>query len=148
ELGQVVAVSAENRGAITLCSCGHAGTGESVKIVDPETRAICPPDRVGEIWVKGPSVARGYWMRPEQTEATFRGFTADGDGPYMRTGDLGFLRDGWLFFSSRQKDLIIVRGHNHYPQDLEQSLEAAHKSLRSGCSATFALEIDGEEKVG
>jgi hypothetical protein len=98
-----------------------------VVVVDPETGLPCAPDRVGEIWVAGPSVAQGHWNRPEETERTFRGILADGlagglagsEGPFLRTGDLGFLRGTELFVTGRIKDLIILRGRNLYPQDVE-----------------------------
>ena len=82
----------------------------------------CPDRRIGEVWVAGPSVAQGYWHRAEETAATFRAFLKDtGRGPYLRTGDLGFLHEGELFVTGRLKDLMIVHGRNHYPQDIEQT---------------------------
>src|SRR5207237_6585398 len=100
-----------------LVSCGAALGGQRVAIVHPETLTPCPPDRPGEVWVSGPSVAQGYWRRPDETAATFRAHMASGDGPFMRTGDLGFMHDGELYITGRIKDLIILRGRNHYPHD-------------------------------
>jgi acyl transferase domain-containing protein/acyl-CoA synthetase (AMP-forming)/AMP-acid ligase II/acyl carrier protein len=133
--------------ARTLVSSGHALGGQQVEIVDPETLAICPPDRPGEIWVSGPSVAQGYWERPEDTERTFGARTAAGNGPFMRTGDLGFLHDGELYITGRIKDLIILRGRNLYPQDIEQTAEATHPALRSGCGAVFGIESEDGERL-
>src|SRR5215203_1436512 len=127
--------------------CGRAALGQTVRIVDPESHAPCPPGIEGEIWVAGPSVAAGYWDRPEETARTFGARLADGEGPFLRTGDLGFLSGGELFVTGRLKDLIILRGRNHYPQDLEWTAEASHPALRPGCGAAFSVETDGEERL-
>ena len=105
-------------------------------------------DQVGEIWVSGPSVAQGYWNRPEETERTFRAHLQDtGEGPFLRTGDLGFLKDGELFITGRLKDLIIIRGHNYYPQDIEQTAGKSHSRLRAGQGAAFTVEVDGRQRL-
>jgi acyl-CoA synthetase (AMP-forming)/AMP-acid ligase II len=102
----------------------------------------------GEIWVAGPSVARGYWNRPHETEATFGGRLATtGEGPFLRTGDLGFVRDGELFVAGRVKDLIIIRGRNHYPDDIEWTVAHSHPSLRAGSGGAFSVVSDGEEQL-
>jgi acyl-CoA synthetase (AMP-forming)/AMP-acid ligase II/acyl carrier protein len=129
-----------------LVGCGRAAAGQAVRIVDPESGAPCAPGRVGEVWVAGPSVAAGYWGRPEETARTF-GARLAGEGPFLRTGDLGFLADGELFVTGRRKDLIILRGRNHYPQDLERTAEASHPALRPGCGAAFGVDRDGEERL-
>ncbi len=116
-------------------------------LVDPESAEPCPPGRVGEIWVAGPSVARGYWERPEETAATFGARLADGTGPFLRTGDLGFVAEGELFLTGRLKDLIILRGRNHYPQDLELTAERSHADLRAGGGAAFAVDLAAEERL-
>ncbi|MEY2882164.1 MAG: hypothetical protein RLZZ15_4544 [Verrucomicrobiota bacterium] len=133
-------------GAIRLAGSGVVLGGQRVLVVDPDTRRACAADGVGEIWVAGPSVARGYWANPEATKETFRARTKpDGAGPWLRTGDLGFLREGQLFITGRQKDLIIVGGNNHYPQDLEVTARAAHPALAEAAGAAFALAgEDGE----
>jgi acyl-CoA synthetase (AMP-forming)/AMP-acid ligase II len=134
--------------ARTLAGCGHPWLGQEVRIIDPEARVRCPDGRVGEVWVRGPSVARGYWGRPEETERTFRARLADsGDGPYLRTGDLGVLVDGELFVTGRLKDVIIVRGRNHYPQDVEATVQAVHPGLRPGCGAVFEETRGGRPGV-
>ncbi len=130
-----------------LVSSGRPLGDLRVVIAEPETGARLPEGRVGEIWVGGGSVAGGYWDRPEVTAETFDATTRDGEGPYLRTGDLGFLDGGELFITGRLKDLIIIRGSNHYPQDIELTVERSHPALRPGCGAAFAVEIDGEERL-
>jgi len=130
-----------------LVGCGHAQGGQTVWIVDPESRARLPDGRVGEIWVRGPSVANGYWNRPAETEETFRARLASGDGPYLRTGDLGFIREGELFVTGRIKEVIIVRGRNHYPQDIEATIQAVHPGLRPGYGAAFEVVRDGQPRL-
>ncbi|MBV9708102.1 MAG: acyltransferase domain-containing protein, partial [Chloroflexi bacterium] len=96
----------------------------------------------------GPSIAQGYWRRPEETAQTFQAYLADtGEGPFLRTGDMGFVLDGELFITGRLKDLIIIRGSNHYPQDIEQTAEQSHTALRPSCCAAFSIERDGEERL-
>jgi amino acid adenylation domain-containing protein len=133
-------------GARELSPSGSFRTG-SVEIVHPQSRAPVSPGEIGEIWVRSESVADGYWQRPELSEATFRAATSEGQGPFLRTGDLGFVQDGRLFVTGRLKDLLVLRGRNHYPQDLERTAELAHPALRPGCSAAFATERDGEERA-
>ncbi len=132
-------------------SCGRAWMGQRLAIADPETGLELPPGSVGEIWLSGPSVARGYWGNEEATERDFNAWllTPDGPGggPFLRTGDLGFLTDGELYVTGRLKDLVILRGRNHYPQDLELTAEASHPDLRSGGGAAFSVEIEGEERL-
>jgi acyl-CoA synthetase (AMP-forming)/AMP-acid ligase II len=121
---------------------------DCVTIVNPVSRAVCSDCSIGEVWVSGPSVGAGYWGRFEQTTETFEARLDSGRGPYLRTGDLGFMSNGELFITGRLKDLIIVHGFNHYPQDVEQSLERSHPSIRRGCSAAFAIDQGGGEKLG
>ena len=136
------------RGVRQLVGCGAGVLDQELLIADPETLAPVPEGQLGEIWVRGGSVAQGYWDRPEQSEQTFRARRSDtGEGPWLRTGDLGFLSGGELFVAGRIKDLIIIRGRNLYPQDLEQTAEASHPALRPGCSAAFSLELDGQEQL-
>ncbi|RKH68214.1 fatty acyl-AMP ligase [Corallococcus llansteffanensis] len=117
-------------------------------IVDPETREPLPPRAVGELWVQGAQVANGYWQRPEETQAAFGARLANGDGPFLRTGDMGCLDGEQLYLLGRLKELIIIRGRNLYPTDLEQVVEAAHPLVRRGCCAAFAMEENGEERLG
>ncbi|HYV13029.1 MAG TPA: amino acid adenylation domain-containing protein [Pyrinomonadaceae bacterium] len=133
--------------AATLVGCGAPSEGK-VLIIDPATFEPCADGAVGEVWVSGESVAHGYWGRAEATEQTFNGYTAGAaDGPFLRTGDLGFIHEGELFITGRLKDLIIIRGLNHYPQDIESTVEASTNGLRSGCGAAFSIEADAEERL-
>lgn len=131
-----------------LVSCGQTLPQNKVVITNPDTLLPCPPDQVGEIWLSGPAVARGYWNRVEENERSFNAYHAGaGDGPYLRTGDLGFMDQGELFIAGRLKDLIIVRGLNHYPQDIEQTVQSCSRALRPGCGAAFSVDVAGEERV-
>jgi 8-amino-7-oxononanoate synthase len=131
-----------------LVGNGEASPDHEIVIVDPEKQTPCNSDRIGEIWITGPSVAQGYWNRPEDSEQTFRARLADnGEGLFLRTGDLGFIHAGQLFVTGRLKDLIIIRGRNHYPQDIERTVERSHEALRAGCGAAFAVEVGNEERL-
>jgi fatty acid CoA ligase FadD32 len=141
---RVVDAAPDDPTAATFVGCGHPQGGQQVIIVDPETRRPCGPDEVGEIWIAGPSVARGYWGRPEETEQTFSAFLSEADsdqfpGPFLRTGDLGFLRSGELFITGRVKDLITICGGNYYPNDIEQTVQDCHPALLSGRGAVFSV---------
>jgi acyl-CoA synthetase (AMP-forming)/AMP-acid ligase II len=127
---------------------GQTGTPQRVVVVSPEILIECAPDEVGEIWVSSKSVALGYWNRPDETAHTFGAHLSDtGEGPFLRTGDLGFINDGELFITGRLKDLIIIRGRNHYPQDIELSVERSHAALRPAGGAAFSIEAEGEERL-
>jgi len=145
----IVSITTRQENFRQLIGCGHAWLNQKLVIVNPENLISCPDGQVGEIWVSGKSIAQGYWNAPEQTEKTFQAFLADtGEGPFLRTGDLGFVQDGELFVTGRLKDLIIIRGRNYYPQDIELTVEQSSPSvLRLNCSATFSIEIDGEERL-
>jgi acyl transferase domain-containing protein/acyl-CoA synthetase (AMP-forming)/AMP-acid ligase II/acyl carrier protein len=146
EEGRALAAPA-GAGARPLVGCGRPWLEGRVVIVDPERREPCPPGRIGEIWVAGPHVAGGYWRRPTESAEQFAATLADGDGPLLRTGDLGFVHGGELYVTGRRKDLLIIRGRNHYPQDLELTAERAHPALRPGGGAAFGVEVDGEERL-
>ncbi|MBD2494898.1 non-ribosomal peptide synthetase [Nostoc sp. FACHB-280] len=129
-------------------SCGQIIPDQKVVITNPDTFKSCQPDEIGEIWVSGLSVGQGYWHRPAETAETFGAYLADTDeGPFLRTGDLGFLQDGELFITGRAKDLIIIRGRNLYPQDIELTAERSHSSLRPGANAAFTVLVNNEEKL-
>jgi amino acid adenylation domain-containing protein len=131
-----------------LIGCGQSVPQQQVVIAHPETLTRCAPNEVGEIWVSGPSVGQGYWHRPDETAQIFQAYLADtGEGPFLRTGDLGFLHNGELFITGRVKDLIIIRGRNLYPQDIELTAERSHPALRSGGSAVFVVEVHQEERL-
>ncbi len=148
ERHRVVEAKAPGDDVRTLVGCGRTCHDTRVIIVDPESCIQCSPDTVGEIWVSGTTVADGYWNRPEETEETFHARLADTDeGPFLRTGDLGFVKHGFVFVTGRIKDMIIVDGLNHYPQDIEHTVERSHSAIRPGCCAAFSLDIDGQEKL-
>ncbi|WP_437759712.1 amino acid adenylation domain-containing protein [Sorangium sp. So ce1389] len=145
EVGRAVESSAE--GARAFVGSGQALDPGAIAIVDPAGNELGPAG-IGEIWVSGPSVAAGYWGRPEETQATFGATLAGRPAPrYLRTGDLGFLRGGELFVVGRSKDVIILRGRNHFPQDIEKVVESSHRAVRPGCSAAFSVEHEGEERL-
>ncbi|MGW3818686.1 fatty acyl-AMP ligase [Streptomyces sp. NPDC005046] len=123
---------------------GRPGPGITVVIADPERQEELPEGEVGEIWVSGASVAKGYWRNALATRETFRATLRGREGRFLRTGDLGFLRDGELFVTGRLKDLMVIDGRNHYPQDLELSAEMSHWALRPGCTAAFSVDGGGE----
>jgi acyl-CoA synthetase (AMP-forming)/AMP-acid ligase II/acyl carrier protein len=131
-----------------LVSCGKPSADQQLLIVDPQTLRACPENQVGEIWLAGNSVAQGYWDRPDETVQTFGArLTGSQEGPFMRTGDLGFLYQGELYIAGRAKDLIIIRGRNHYPQDIEQTVESSHGQLPASSGAAFSVEVEGEERL-
>lgn len=141
------AIETNERGKLSLVSCGKIKE-QIVKIVNPATLEICSEGKVGEIWVSGESVAKGYWNKPDETDKTFNAKLADDDSRrFLRTGDLGFIHQDELFVSGRLKDLIIIRGQNHYPQDIEKAVENSHPDLRRNSGAAFSINFDGEEKL-
>ena len=159
----VVADSAETDGVRIVPGCGQKVCDMKLAIVDPVTMTLCQDDEVGEVWLSDPSVAQGYWKRPDVTKETFCAYLQDtNEGratqaaeldsavaplPFLRTGDLGFLHEGELFITGRIKDLIIVRGTNHYPQDIEWSVQQLHSALRPDYGAAFSIFDRGEEKL-
>jgi acyl-CoA synthetase (AMP-forming)/AMP-acid ligase II/acyl carrier protein len=148
EKGIVTPVSPDDPESRAFVSNGFPWLGTTVAIVDPASCKINPAGVIGEIWVSGPSITKGYWNNPEETERTFRAYLADtGEGPFLRTGDLGFIHDGHLYISGRIKDLIIIRGLNHYPHDIEHTAELAHEALQTGAVAAFSVDIDNEERL-
>ncbi len=149
EQNQAVTAIDGQEGNRTLVSSGRpALSRQQVVIVDAKELTACADDHVGEIWVSGPSVAHGYWGRPDQTEETFQAYLADtGEGPFLRTGDLGFIRDGELYVTGRLKDLLIIRGRNYYPQDIEFCVQECHPAVKNSNGAVFAVEEDGEERL-
>ena len=131
-----------------LVSCGASEVGTRVRIVNPRTLKPCKSHEIGEIWVAGDTVAQGYWRRPEETKETFQAFLAGtGEGPFLRTGDLGVLEDGGLLVTGRIKDLLIFRGLNHYPSDVEATVGQSHRALRPGAAAAFSVTLAGEERL-
>ncbi|EMI54638.1 Glycine C-acetyltransferase [Rhodopirellula sallentina SM41] len=142
-----VSAPSESDSARELVGCGRVLPGERIEIVDPDSLKVLPADEIGEIWVQSPSVGRGYWQRREETNRTFAAMTADNQGPFLRTGDLGFLHEGQLFVSGRLKDMIIVRGVNRYPQDIEATVERASDVVQAGSVAAFAMTDSDREQL-
>jgi len=147
----------EEAASCDLVGCGAGLLGTEIAIVDPETARRTPPDRIGEIWVRGPAVASGYWNREDESRTLFQARLA-GDEPtgdehagvehrgWLRTGDLGFLHKGQLYITGRQKEVVIIRGRNHYPQDIEHTAAMAHPALQGSAGAAFGVTTeDGEE---
>lgn len=128
-----------------LVGCGKTRLDTEVAIVNPDTLTECASKEVGEIWISGGSVTLGYWRRPSETEKSF-GATLN-HKPFFRTGDLGFVQDGEIFITGRIKDIAIVRGRNHYPQDIELTVEQSHPGLQPSAGAAFTVEVDGVEKL-
>ena len=138
----------QQQGVRVITGCGQLVCETRLAIVNPETLRRCGADEVGEIWVSDPSVAQGYWQRQQETQETFQAYLQDtGEGPFLRTGDLGFVQDGELFITGRLKDLIIIRGTNHYPQDLEWTVQHLNPAFRPDYGVAFSLEDNGEEQL-
>ncbi len=144
EVNQIIAAQDECH----LVSCGQSIPTQQIIIANPDTLTRCQAGEVGEIWVSGASVGQGYWQRPTETLETFHACLSDtGEGGFLRTGDLGFLDDRQLFVTGRLKDLIIIRGRNLYPQDIELTAERSHSALRLGSNAAFTIESNSEERL-
>lgn len=148
ERDHVTQTSSDDPNALTMVNCGKSIIDQRIVIANPITLERCAPDQVGEIWISGPSVAQGYWGLAEETESHFRAHLADtGEGPFLRTGDLGFLHNDELFVTGRLKDLIIIHGSNHYPQDIELTVESSHVALQQSGGAAFSVTDEGGEKL-
>ncbi|ELS01023.1 acyl-CoA synthetase (AMP-forming)/AMP-acid ligase II [Xenococcus sp. PCC 7305] len=146
EQNQVLESAANKLSSRRLVSCGHCCLDDQVVIANPQTLTSCPEGEVGEIWVSGKTVALGYWQQNDN--ATFKAFLKDRvEGPFLRTGDLGFVWQGELYITGRLKEVIIIRGQNHYPQDLEFTVQQTHQALRKNHGAAFTVDIDGQEKL-
>lgn len=130
-----------------LVGCGHVQPDEEIVVVDQNTNQLLPENRVGEIWIRGTSVGQGYWEKPDESAENFQAVYEGGDQPFLRTGDLGFFSDGELFVTGRLKDLIIVRGVNRYPQDIESTVEQSNEKLQGAGTAAFSIDLDGVEKL-
>ena len=132
---------------VKLVSSGRSLPNHKIKIVDPDKGIECSNKEIGEIWVSGSSIAQGYWGREGQSKQTFSARIINGDEPYLRTGDLGFIKDGELFVTGRKKDLIIIRGRNYYPQDIELTVGKSHPDLHIDHGAAFSVDENGKEKL-
>jgi acyl-CoA synthetase (AMP-forming)/AMP-acid ligase II len=148
EQRRVTPAAPDDTNPLTLINCGSPKGDVQLAIVDPDTLTAYGDDEIGEIWISGSNVAQGYWDRPEETARTFQARLADnGEGPYFRSGDLGFLHKGDLYVAGRLKDLIIIRGSNHYPQDIELTVDQCHEALYPGSGAAFSIEVNDDEQL-
>jgi acyl-CoA synthetase (AMP-forming)/AMP-acid ligase II len=148
ENNQVIPLDTNHERARSVVACGKTWLGDKMLIVNPDTLTECPVHQVGEIWVAGKGVGQGYWNQPEETQRTFQAYLADtGEGPFLRTGDLGFIQDGEVYITGRIKDMMILWGRNHYPQHIEHTVETSHPALRANCGAAFSIDVEGEERL-
>ncbi|MEM7760414.1 MAG: fatty acyl-AMP ligase [Cyanobacteria bacterium P01_A01_bin.40] len=131
-----------------IVGCGQSASGLKIAIAEPQSRRSLQDREIGEIWVTGASVTQGYWQKPEITKDSFNAYLADtGEGPFFRTGDLGFMEQGELFVTGRLKDIIIIRGQNYYPQDIELTVEKSHPALKPNSGAAFAFDFQRGERL-
>lgn len=148
EQGRAEEVSADSPDARLLVGCGRPWLDQRVEIVDPNSLQSCPPRTVGEIWVAGPSIAAGYWNRPDESARTFAArLSGSGEGPFLRTGDLGFMWEGELFVTGRLKEILVIRGRNYHPHDIEAVVQQVHPGLRGDRGAVFETGPDGEPRL-
>ena len=146
--GRIEFRDGESKGDAELVSSGSGFSDQEIVITNPDTCRRVAPGEVGEIWLAGPSVAKGYWNRPQETRETFAAeLEPRSQARYLRTGDLGFVYKNQLFISGRLKDLIIIRGRNLYPQDIEASVETSHPTTRMAGAAAFSIDVDQEERL-
>lgn len=147
EQNRAVPVTGEATPSKAIVACGPVWGDQKVLIVHPEHRTPLAEGEVGEIWVAGPCVARGYWQNPVATEYSFRATLVTGEGPFLRTGDLGCFLEGHLYVTGRLKDMMIIRGRNIYPQDIERTVEGCSRAVMPTCVAAFSVDVDGEEQL-
>lgn len=144
----LIVTTTSEEDARVIVGVGHSNLDQKIVIANPESLTRCPDGKIGEIWVAGPSVTGGYWNKPQETQETFNAQLRDTkEGPFLRTGDLGFLLDGELFVTGRLKDMMIIRGQNRYPQDIEFTVQNSDPALRPNCGAAFSVEVDGVEQL-
>lgn len=138
-----------NAASRTFISCGQAWLDNEIVIAHPETQRRCAPDEVGEIWVRGSGLGVGYWNQPDLSDRTFRATLTgeEGDRPFLRTGDLGFLHDGNLYITGRMNDVLVFWGLNHYPQHIEQTVAACHSGFRANGTAAFSIDVAGTPRL-
>ncbi|KTD63681.1 acyl-CoA synthetase [Legionella santicrucis] len=149
ELGKIsIPVGESNQSTVRVINCGKCQSDHSIRIVNLNTLTELPEKTLGEIWASGPSIAKGYWNKVKLTKATFENQLADTPGvTYLRTGDLGFLNQGDLYVTGRIKDLIIIRGKNYYPQDIEQAITQSHHAFDTQSAAAFTVEIQERQEL-
>jgi acyl-CoA synthetase (AMP-forming)/AMP-acid ligase II len=148
EQNQVVMAAGKGDRIRSLTSCGQAWLDGKIVIADPQTLNSCQENQVGEIWFSSSGIGKGYWQQAEETAHTFQAYLKDtGEGPFLRTGDLGFLQAGELFITGRLKDVLVFWGFNHYPEQIERTVEQCHPAFRANAGAAFAVPIEGEDRL-
>lgn len=140
-------VNQSQGGSVPLLGCGHGWLDTQIRIVNPETLEPCSSDQIGEIWTQGLGLGQGYWNQEQETKQTFHAYVSTGEGPFLRTGDLGFIQDGELFITGRLKDVMVFWGRYVYPQQLEERLEKLHSAFLPNSSAAFSINVDGGERL-
>ena len=141
-------VNQKSKNSKTIVSCGYTWLEQKIIIVNPESLIPCAEEQVGEIWVRGESIGQGYWNKPEATAKIFQASLSGESKPkFLRTGDLGFIKDGELFVTGRLKDIIIIKGRNYYPEDIEFIVQQTHPSCRTNGTAAFTVENDREQQL-
>ncbi|AFZ35711.1 Long-chain-fatty-acid--CoA ligase [Stanieria cyanosphaera PCC 7437] len=144
---RVMEVTPEQSGVRAIVGCGKNWLDTEIIIVNPESLTKCSDKQVGEIWVSGSGIGKGYWEQPEETQQTFQAYLATGEGPFLRTGDLGFFQDGELYITGRLKEVMIFWGRYCYPQHVERTVQESHPAFRLNCGAAFAVETGTAEKL-
>jgi len=147
ENNKIIVQGSENADSVKLISTGKTWNDQEISVVDPESHEVCENNKVGEIWIKGPSVAQGYWNNTPETERCFKAYRSDNHGPYFRTGDLGFYQNNNLYITGRLKDLVIVNGRNIYPEDMEFEVQSRIDGLKFGGGVVFSCDLDNSEKI-
>jgi len=148
ENNQAIPADCGQEGGRLLVGCGSNPSAQRIAIVHPELLTECLQGEIGEIWASGPNIAQGYWRRSQETKQTFQAYLPEtGEGPFLRTGDLGFIWEGELFITGRLKDLVIIDGRNHYPQDIELTAGNCHPAIRPDCCAAFSIDFEGRERL-
>ena len=145
EENKVIVREKNESGITTIVSAGYPWLDGKVAIANPQTLKECAANEVGEIWFTSSSVGKGYWRKPEKTQATFQANL--GNKQYLRTGDLGFLSDGELYITGRLNDVLVFWGLNHYPQQIERTVEEAHPALKPNCGAAISITVEGQERL-
>lgn len=146
EQNKVITVDQSQKGTTSIISAGYPWLDGKIAIVDPQSLNECAPNQVGEIWFSSSSVGKGYWQMPQATKDTFEA-SLNNQGRFLRTGDLGFIDNGELYITGRLNDVLVFWGLNHYPQQIEYTVEQCHPGLKANCGAAFAVEVAGKERL-
>ncbi len=146
EENTVVIADKSQPGTTTIVSAGYPWLDGKIAIVDPDSLTECAANKIGEIWFSSSSVGQGYWQLPAKTQETFQA-SLNGQGKYLRTGDLGFIDNGELYITGRLHDVLVFWGLNHYPQHIEQTVEQCHPGLKPNCGAAFSIEVEGKARL-